>query len=76
MTYAAGSAGTRTPRSLRSDLVDLSSVSLDELGEVSGLPEALAALQDRLAESSAPLCQGEMTPPCGSAPWTQSGSRP
>ncbi|MGK5733324.1 hypothetical protein [Streptomyces sp. URMC 124] len=51
-------------------------MSLDELPEVGGLQEALAALRDRLADTSAPLCQGEMTVPCSSASWAQSGSRP
>ncbi|WP_190023455.1 hypothetical protein [Streptomyces hiroshimensis] len=76
MAYTAGSTGTGTTGSLRSDLVDLSGVSLDELREVSGLPEAFAALRGRLADGSAPLCQSEMTPPCGGAARAQSGSRP
>ncbi|WP_127360027.1 hypothetical protein [Actinacidiphila soli] len=71
MAYTAG-----TTESLRSDLIDLSGVSLDELKEVGGLPGALAALRHRLADASTPLCQGEMTAPCGSAPWAQTGARP
>ncbi|MCQ8770933.1 hypothetical protein [Streptomyces telluris] len=73
MADRAGTTGTGT---MRSDLIDLSGVALDELREVDGLPEALDALRSRLADGSSPLCQGEMTAPCGSAPWARSGSRP
>lgn len=55
---------TETTGTLQSDLIDLSGVYLDELGEVSGLPTALAALQDRLVHSSAPLCEADVSPGC------------
>ncbi|GHC39023.1 hypothetical protein [Streptomyces cinnamoneus] len=42
MAYGSGTNG-----SLRSELIDLSGVSLDELREVGGLPGALEALQGR-----------------------------
>jgi hypothetical protein len=56
-----------TTGSLRSDLIDLSGVSLDELGEVSGLSDALTTLQTTLAHAEAPLCEADMAPSCGGA---------
>ncbi|MEU1180981.1 hypothetical protein ABZ464_25720 [Streptomyces sp. NPDC005820] len=49
-----------TTQGIRSGLIDLSGVPLDEVGEVSGLADALAQLQGRLAHTSAPLCEGSM----------------
>ncbi|WP_340375026.1 hypothetical protein U5640_07640 [Streptomyces sp. SS7] len=57
-----------TTQGIRSGLIDLSGVPLDELGEVSGLADALARLQGRLAHTSAPLCEGRMAAAmCGGA---------
>ncbi|MFE1800362.1 hypothetical protein ACFW9L_29935 [Streptomyces sp. NPDC059517] len=58
----------------RSDLIDLSHIPLDELGRVSRLPSALAALHHRLAGGSAPLCDGEMAALCGTTPSAAAGA--
>jgi hypothetical protein len=71
MSYTAGTTG-----SLRSDLLDLSAVALDELREVNGLRDALDALRDRLAEAPAPLCESTMAAFCGTAPRVPPGGRP
>lgn len=54
-----------TADNLQSELIDLSGVLLSELGEVGGLPEALAALRGRLAHASTPLCESGMAALCG-----------
>lgn len=69
MADTAGTTGN-----LQSHLLDLSGVPLDELKEVDGLSSALAALQEQLVHTAAPLCQGTMTAMCGSTPWAQAGS--
>lgn len=71
MAHTAGTTG-----GLRSDLIDLSGVSLDELREVAGLPAALATLRSGLSDVATPLCESGMAGLCGSGQWLSSGARP
>lgn len=70
MLYIAETNG-----SMRSDLIDLSGVALDELRGVDGLRAALNALQESLSDAPAPLCESTMAAFCESAPQGLPGGR-
>ncbi|MFG2683435.1 hypothetical protein [Streptomyces sp. NPDC048392] len=60
MAYTRG-----TTEGMRSQLIDLTDVPLDELGQVGGLSDALSVLRGQLAHTGAPLCEGSMAAMCG-----------
>ncbi|MFI8088770.1 hypothetical protein ACIF9R_10690 [Streptomyces sp. NPDC086080] len=60
------------PEVVRTHLIDLSTVPLDELTDVDGLARALAGLRSQLTHAEAPLCQGQR-PSCAAG---ATGRRP
>ncbi|WP_189820807.1 hypothetical protein [Streptomyces finlayi] len=69
MAASAGTTGISQAR-----VLDLSGVPLGELSGVDGLSTALASLRRQLARTAAPLCSGDVSPPCQGSPSARPGT--